>query len=66
MKKTDRISYKEKTVAELKSLLSAARTKLVESRAKNSTGNLKDVSILSKIKYEISYFSTLINNKKND
>jgi len=63
MKKTDKIAYSEKSLSELQKLLAESGKKLVETRAKLITGNLKDTSIFKKIKYEIAYISTLI--KKN-
>jgi ribosomal protein L29 len=63
MKKTDKIAYSEKSPSELQKLLAESGKKLVETRAKLITGNLKDTSAFKKIKYEIAYISTLI--KKN-
>jgi len=60
MKKTDKIAYSEKDPQELKKLLIEAGKKLVESRSKLSSGNLKDTSVFKKIKYEIAYISTLL------
>ncbi|MCX6726827.1 MAG: 50S ribosomal protein L29 [Candidatus Shapirobacteria bacterium] len=63
MKKTAKIAYSEKSLAELQKLLAESGKKLVETRTKLITGNLKDTSVFKKIKYEIAYISTLI--KKN-
>ena len=60
MKKTDKISYRQKSPAELQKLLVDLRKKLVENRAKLLTGNQKDTSVFKKIKYEISLITTLI------
>ena len=60
MKKTDKISYRQKSPAELQKLLSDLKKKLVENKAKLLTGNQKDTSVFKKIKYEISFISTLI------
>ncbi|MBP9817287.1 50S ribosomal protein L29 [Candidatus Shapirobacteria bacterium] len=60
MKKTDKISYRQKAPAELTKLLADSKKRLVETRAKQSTGNLKDTSVFKKIKYEINYILTLL------
>ncbi|MDP4009836.1 MAG: 50S ribosomal protein L29 [Candidatus Shapirobacteria bacterium] len=66
MKKTDKISYRQKSVAELQKLLSNSKKNLVESRMKFHTGNQKDTSIFKKIKYEIVYILTLLKEKENE
>ena len=66
MKKTDKISYRQKSSEELLKNLLDLRKKFIETKAKHGTGNLKDTSVFSKIKYEISLISTLIQEKKND
>lgn len=58
MKKTDKISYQQKPTEELKKLLLEAQKKLVENKARQKTGNLKDTSVFKKLKYEISLIST--------
>jgi ribosomal protein L29 len=60
MKKTDKISYRQKSPAELKKLISDLGKKLVDNKSKLTTGNLKDTSVLKKIRYEIAYVKTLI------
>lgn len=60
MKKTDKISYRQKSPVELEKLLVDLKKKLVENKAKLLTGNQKDTSVFKKIKYEISFISTLI------
>jgi ribosomal protein L29 len=60
MKKTDKISYRQKPKEELSKLLSDLKKKLVETKAKQLTGNQKDTSVFKKIKYEIALISTLI------
>lgn len=60
MKKTDKISYLQKDPTELQKLLKDARIKLVESRSKYLTGNLKDTSVFRKIKYEIALISSIL------
>lgn len=66
MKKTDKISYRQKSTEELTKNLLDLRKKIIETKAKSATGNQKDTSVFSKIKYEISLISTLIQEKKND
>lgn len=66
MKKTDKISYRQKSVEELSKNLLDLRKKFIEAKAKSATGNQKDTSVFSKIKYEISLISTLIQEKKHD
>ena len=66
MKKTDKISYRQKSKEELQKNLLDLRKKFIEAKAKQATGNQKDTSVFSKIKYEIALISTLIQEKKND
>ncbi len=66
MKKTDKISYRQKSSEELSKNLLDLRKKFIETKAKSATGNQKDTSIFAKIKYEISLISTLIQEKKNE
>lgn len=61
MKKTDKISYRQKTAVELQKTLLDLKKKLVETKAKHLTGNQKDTSVFRKIKYEIAFISTLLN-----
>lgn len=60
MKKTDKMSYRQKSNQELSVALADLQKKLVETRLKHLTGNQKDTSVIRKIKYEIAYVSTLI------
>jgi ribosomal protein L29 len=60
MKKTDKMSYRQKSPQELNKALADLQKKLVETRLKHLTGNQKDTSVIRKIKYEITYISTLI------
>ena len=62
MKKTDKISYHQKSPQELTKALVDLKKKLVETRMKFSTGNQKDTSVFKKIKYEIALISTLLKN----
>lgn len=66
MKKTDKISYRQKSVEELVKLLDNLKKKLVETKTKHAMGNQKDTSDIKKIKYEIALVSTLITEKEND
>lgn len=60
MKKTDKIGRRQKSTLELTTLLSDLKKKLVETRSKHLTGNQKDTSVFSKIKYEIAFISTIL------
>lgn len=66
MKKTDKISYRQKSSEELSKNLLDLRKKFIEAKAKSATANQKDTSVFAKIKYEISLISTLIQEKKNE
>ena len=66
MKKTDKISYRQKTEQELRKNLMDLRKSLIEAHAKYGTGNQKDTSVFKKIKYEISLISTLLSQKTNE
>lgn len=66
MKKTDKISYRQKSIEELEKLLSDLKKKLVETKAKHAVGNQKDTSVFKKMGYEISLISTLISEKQNE
>ena len=68
MKKTDKISYRQKSLADLNQLLIDTKKKLAETKAKYLTGNHKDSSVFKKIKYEISLINSVIseNNNQND
>jgi len=66
MKKTDKISYRQKSASELNKELAQLSTKLVELRAKIAMGSQKDTSQVKKIKYQIALISTLLKEDKND
>ncbi|NCU32147.1 MAG: 50S ribosomal protein L29 [Candidatus Moranbacteria bacterium] len=51
---------------ELSKNLLYLRKKIIEVKAKQATGNQKDTSVFTKIKYEIALISTLIQEKKNE
>jgi ribosomal protein L29 len=61
MKKTDKISYTQKSISELQKSLFDLQKKLIDLKIKQSTGNLKDTSLLAKTRYEIALIKTLIN-----
>jgi len=61
MKKTDKITYKQKTEAELHQLLAEAKKKYVEAKSKQYLGNQKDTSVFKKIQSEIALILTLLN-----
>ena len=66
MKKTDKLSMRQKTKAELGKMLIESKKKYLENKSKFATGNLKDTSVFKKIQYEIAYIKTLLtqNNDK--
>jgi ribosomal protein L29 len=66
MKKSDKISYHQKTIAELEALFVSAQKKLIESRIKHSNGQLKDSSVFKKLKYEMALILTIISKKQNE
>lgn len=66
MKKSDKITYQQKSISELKQQLSSVRRQLIEARIKQSSGKIKDTSALKKLKYQISLILTLITQKQND
>lgn len=63
MKKSDKISWSEKSHAELAKALVDIRRQMTESRIKQTTGTLKDTSVFKKLKYQVSLISTLISKK---
>jgi ribosomal protein L29 len=66
MKKTDKISYSQKSFDELKKDLLDLRKTLVETNAKFATGNQKDSSVFTKTKRKIALVLTLLTQKKNE
>ncbi len=64
MKKTDKITIRQKSKEELLKHLQDLNKKLVEAKSKLLTGNQKDTSVFKKIKYEIALILTHI--KQND
>ena len=65
MKKSDKITYHQKSIAELRHQLASVRKQLIEARIKQSSGKLKDTSVLKKLKYQISLILTLLTHKQN-
>ncbi|MFA5750193.1 MAG: 50S ribosomal protein L29 [Candidatus Shapirobacteria bacterium] len=66
MKKTDKISYRQKSPVELKKNLLDLRKNLIEFNAKSATGNQKDTSVFKKIRKQISLILTLLNESTNE
>ena len=66
MKKTDKISYRQKSSDELKKDLIDLRKSLIETNAKYATGNQKDNSIFTKTKRKIALVLTLLSEKENE
>jgi ribosomal protein L29 len=61
MKKADKIALRQKSPLELKKILTEKNKELVELKSKQFLGNQKDTSVFSKIRYEISFVSSLLN-----
>ena len=66
MKKTDKISYRQKSPDELKKDLLNLRKSLIETNAKFATGNQKDSSLFTKTKRQIALILTLLSENKNE
>jgi ribosomal protein L29 len=66
MKKTDKISYRQKSPAELQKNLLDLRKNLIETNAKYATGNQKDTSVFKKIKSQIAFIKTLLSQNTNE
>jgi len=66
MKKTDKISYRQKSPEELKKNLIDLRKNLIEINAKYATGNQKDTSVFKKTKEQIALILTLLNENNNE
>ena len=66
MKKTDKISYRQKSSDELKKDLLDLRKTLIETNAKDATGNQKDGSVFTKTKRKIALVLTLLSKKENE
>jgi ribosomal protein L29 len=66
MKKTDKISYRQKSQPELKKNLIDLRKSFVETKAKFATGNQTDTSVFKKIKKQISLIITLLSESNNE
>jgi ribosomal protein L29 len=66
MKKTAKISYRQKTKEELQKTLKDAKKMFLEAKSKFATGNQKDTSVFKKIQYEIAYIQTLLSENKNE
>jgi len=66
MKKTDKISYRQKSQDELKKDLLNLRKSLIETNVKFATGNQKDSSVFTKTKRQVALILTLLVEKKNE
>jgi ribosomal protein L29 len=60
MKKTDKISYQQKSVAELTKSLTDTAKSLVELKIKHASGNQKDTSVFKKLRYQMALIKTII------
>ena len=66
MKKTDKISYRQKSPEELKKGLIDLKKSLIETRAKVATGNQSDTSVFKKVKRQVALTLTLLSENKNE
>jgi ribosomal protein L29 len=66
MKKTDKISYRQKSQKELQKDLFDLKKSLIETKAKFATGNLTDTSVFTKIKRQIALVLTLLSQNKDE
>jgi ribosomal protein L29 len=66
MKKTDKISYRQKNLDELKKNLIDLRKNLIETKAKVATGNQSNTSLFKKVKKEIALILTILGENKNE
>lgn len=66
MKKTDKISYRQKSPQELNQTLIDLRKQFIEAKAKFATGNQSDISVFKKIKNQISLVLTLLSESNNE
>lgn len=66
MKKSDKITYRQKTLLQLFLQLSDLRLQFNQLKAKQSTGKLKDSSLFKKTRYQIALIKTLITQKQNE
>jgi len=66
MKKADKISYRQKSLPELRKSLVDLHKQFIEAKSKHVSGNQKDTSIFKKIRYEISLVSTILKEKENE
>jgi ribosomal protein L29 len=66
MKKTDKISYRQKSPEELKKGLIDLKKSLIETRAKVATGNQGDTSVFKKVKRQVALTLTLLSENKNE
>lgn len=60
MKKSDKISYHQKDPSEIAKILSSLPQKIIEAKAKQQLGNLKDTSVFKKLRYEIALAKSLL------
>lgn len=63
MKKSDKIAFKDKSVASLLIDIGAQHKKLSETLVNFHQGHHRDTSVFKNIKYQIAYLKTLISQK---
>lgn len=66
IKKSDKIVYRQKTLAQLSSELESLRRQLNEYHVKQGSGQLKDTSVFKKTRYKIALIQTLISQKQHE
>ncbi|HOZ80869.1 MAG TPA: 50S ribosomal protein L29 [Candidatus Woesebacteria bacterium] len=60
MKKTDKITLRQKAPAELKSRLAELNKQIVENKSQLHNGGLKNTSVFKKANYEIALIKSII------
>lgn len=63
MKKNDKIALRQKSADELRKSLRETNLKIAESKVKFTNGALKDSSVFKKLHYQLSFITTLLNQK---
>jgi len=64
MKRSQKEELRQKSLAELDSILASKQKELVEARFKLAQGQLKDVHLVAKIRDEIAVIKTIMTEKR--
>lgn len=64
MKRSQKEELRQKTIAELDSILANKQKELVEARFKLAQGQLRDVHLVAKIRDEIAVIKTIMTEKR--